>query len=78
MSKPIKIVVVVVVIVVFVNKKLQKYFDPTLLAKKFFGHGLFLDHKFLDLHFLFDKTTTTTTTITSLMGFDTIENNLVL
>ena len=47
------------------------FFDPTLL-----GHWI---KKNLDLSFFANTTTTlTTTTTTTLMGFDTIEINLVL
>ena len=46
------------------------FFGPTLLGLKVFGHGVFLINNFLA------KTITTTTT-TTLMGFDTIEINLV-
>ena len=44
----------------------------------FFGHGLFLDQLFFGPNLFFTKTTTTKTTTTTLMGFDTIEINLVV
>ena len=53
----------------------QFFLDPILLDRRFFGHGLFWIKNFLDPIFL-TKTTTTTTT-TTLIGFDTIEINLV-
>ena len=56
------------------------FFLPNFcLIQLFCWHGLFCSwiKKFLELIFFFTKTTITTTTTTTLMGFDTIEINLV-
>ena len=53
--------------------------DQTLLDLKVFGHWLFLDQNFFVPDFFLTKTTTIITTTTrTLMGFDTIEINLVV
>ena len=57
---------------------LNLFLDPMLLGLKFFGHGLFLDQKIADPIFFLTKTTIISTTKTkTLLGFDTIEINLV-
>ena len=58
----------------------QFFLDTTLLGLKFCGHGLFLDQIFFGPNFFLTKTSTTTittTTTTTLMGFETIEINLL-
>ena len=57
----------------------QSFFVPNFFLPKFCGHGLFLDQNFVGPSFFFTKTATpiTTTTTTTVMGFGTIEINLV-
>ena len=56
----------------------QIFLDPTLTGQKFFRHGLFSDQKVFGCNFFLTTTTITTTTTKTLMGFDTIEINLVI
>ena len=51
------------------------FLDPALLGLKFVRHGLLLDQKVFGPNFFLS--TTTTTRNKTLMGFDTIEINLV-
>ena len=70
----------------FFNPKffgLQLFFGSKIsLAQKFFSldffwRNFFFDQKCFEPHFFLTKTTIITTTTTALMGFDTIESNLV-